>query len=143
MAADWMPFGGYFFTQSLARSMDIEPATAKAFKHALADGDLPPQKASELETHLAVLRRRWHLAVLGVLTELSPADSLPRRIFITGGGSLLPGLDKLLRTDPVPFDAAPEVSLLGRQALPVKDLTGALSNNLFTLTLSLTAGLPE
>ena len=69
---------------------------------------------------------------------------LPRRIFLTGGGSLMPGLDKLLRSDPVPFDGAPEVARLGPKSLPpVQDLTDGLNYNFYLLTLSLMVGLPE
>jgi hypothetical protein len=69
---------------------------------------------------------------------------LPRRIFLTGGGSLLPGLDKLLRSDLTPFDRAPEVARLGAGSLPaIQDLTDGLDYNLFLLTLSLVAGLPD
>ncbi len=144
VAADWMPFGGYFFTQSLARSMGIDREAARALKHAFSNDDMSNEEANQIETHLAALRRRWYDAVMEVLTELSSDGSLPRRIFLTGGGSLLSGLDKLLRTDPVPFDAAPEVAWLGTQTgLPIRDLTGSLENNLFALTLSLTVGIPE
>jgi cell division ATPase FtsA len=79
-----------------------------------------------------------------VLAEFSYNGSLPRRIYLTGGGSLLPGLDKLLRTNPDPFDAAPEVSRLLGPVLPgIKDVTEALDYNLFALTISLIVGLPE
>ena len=143
VSADWMPFGGYFFTQSLARSMHIDQPTARALKHALSKDELSEEKAEQVELHLAPIRRRWHKAALELLTERSPYNSLPRRIFMTGGGSLLPGLDKLLRTNPDPFDSAPDVSQLVSQGLPVKDLTGALDYNLFALTISLIVGLPE
>ena len=81
--------------------------------------------------------------LMEVLTELSPNEPLPRRIYMTGGASLLPGLDKLLRTNPEPFDAAPEIMRLGGQGLSIKDLTGTIDYNLFALTLSLTVGIPE
>jgi len=143
VAADWTPFGGYFFTQSLARSMDIDPAIAETLKLDLSKKELSPEESAHLETHLAPLRLRWYEAVLEVLKELSPHKPLPRHIFMAGGGSLLLDLDKILRTDPVPFDAAPEVVPLGDHGWPVKDLTGTLDYNFFALTVSLVAGLPE
>ena len=79
-----------------------------------------------------------------VLTDLSLDKALPKRIYMTGGGSLLPGLDKLLRSDPLPFDSAPEVFQLGRKKLSsIKDLTDSLDYNIFALTLGSTIGLPE
>ena len=69
---------------------------------------------------------------------------LPRQIFLTGGGSLMPGLDTMLRSDPAPFSRAPEVAQLGRGALTaVQDLTDGLDDTLFLLALSLTVGLPD
>jgi hypothetical protein len=57
---------------------------------------------------------------------------------------LLPGLDKLLRFDPAPFDRAPEVDRLARRIpLVVKDLTEKLDHELFLVALSLMVGLPE
>jgi cell division ATPase FtsA len=141
VAADWMPLGGYFFTQALARSMEIDLTTARVLKHTYADGDLSKAETAQVELHLAGLRRRWYQAVMEVLAQLSPDESLPRQIYMAGNGSLLPGLDKALRTNPGLFDSAPEVSRLGKQAWFIKDLTGSLDYNLFALAVSLTVGI--
>jgi hypothetical protein len=78
------------------------------------------------------------------MTELTRGEPLPRRICLTGAGSLLPGLGKLLRTNPEPFDSAPEVTWLDQQSFfPLKDLTDSLDYNQFALTLGSTIGLPE
>jgi cell division ATPase FtsA len=144
VAADWVPFGGYFFTQSLARTMNIDLVKAEKLKCSLAKGELGRVDASQVEDHLAGPRTRWYDAIMDVLTGLSLDKPLPRRIYMTGGGSLLPGLDKLLRTNPAPFDSAPEVTQLSQHsALTVKDLTNSLDYNFFALTVSLIIGLPE
>jgi hypothetical protein len=78
------------------------------------------------------------------LAESAQGKPLPRKIYLTGGGNLLPGLDKLLRTDPALFQRAPEVARLGAQALgTARDLTQGLDYNLFGLALSLLVGLPD
>lgn len=144
VAADWVPFGGHFFRHGLAQAMNIEPAAAKELIHALTGGRLASREVAKVETFLMLLRQRWYEAVMEVLAEFSYDIPLPRRIYLTGGGSLLPGFDKLLRTDPDPFDSAPEVSRLLGQSLPgIKDVTEALDYNLFALAISLTVGLPE
>jgi cell division ATPase FtsA len=153
VATGWLPFGGSFFTQALAQSLEIEPDAARKLKHALAANDLPAGEAVWVDAQLDAPRRRWYEAVMDLLAQLSlkvDAQSeifdrpLPRRIFLTGGGSLLPGLDKFLRSDPAPFDRAPEVARLGAKSLPpVQDLTDGLDHNLFLLALSLMVGLPE
>jgi hypothetical protein len=69
---------------------------------------------------------------------------LPRKIYLTGGGNLLPGLERLMRANPAPFQRAPEVARFGAQTLAsAKDLTHNLDYNLFGLALSLIVGLPE
>lgn len=152
VASGSVPFGGSFFTHALVQSLEIEPTEAKVLKHALVADELSPGEANWVDSHLDLARRRWHEAVMNLLASLSrrvDAQSeifdqpLPWRIFFTGGGSLLPGLDKLLRYDPTPFHRAPEVAQLGTGALPaMQDLTDGIDYNLFMLTLSLTAGLP-
>ncbi|MCB0190307.1 MAG: hypothetical protein KDJ65_00030 [Anaerolineae bacterium] len=143
IGADWTPFGGYFFTQSLARSMNIDINQARLLKHAMSTDDLDVNKRVMVETCLDEPRQRWYDAVMELLMALSAGQPLPKRIYMTGGGSLLPGLDKLLRTNPAPFDAAPEVLRLGvNSSFPLQVLTEALDFNIFSLTLSLTVGLP-
>jgi cell division ATPase FtsA len=144
VAAEWIPLGGEFFTLSLAQAMEIEPDVAKKLKHALSNGYLSQDEVEQARTYLDEAYRRWYDTVMELLTKLAGERPLPRRIYLTGGGSLLPGLDKLLQADPTPFNRAPEVVQLG-QHLPstVKDLTEGLDYNLFSLALSLTVGLPE
>jgi cell division ATPase FtsA len=153
VATDWVPFGGSFFTQGLAQSLEVEPARARELKHAFATDNLPQGEANWIDTHLDGLRHRWYKAVMASLTELLRRVNvqseifdrpLPKRILFTGGGSLLPGLDKLLRSDPAPFDRSPEVTRLGSSSFPaMQDLTDGIDDNLFLLTLSLVAGLPD
>jgi len=144
VATDWMPLGGYFFTQSLAKTMELGLEEAKTLKHAYTNGALTAAEVTQVETYLEPLRSRWYEAAMEVLTDLSLDKVLPKRIYMTGGGSLLPGLDKLLRSDPLPFDSAPEVFQLGRKKLSsIKDLTDSLDYNIFALTLGSTIGLPE
>ena len=152
VAAGWVPFGGDFFTHTLGQELELELQAARTLKHALAAGDLSQGEAEWVDTHLDGPRRRWYEAVMELLVQQSlkvDAQSeifdrpLPRKIFLTGGGSLLPGLDKFLRSDPIPFDRAPEVARLGTGSLPpIQDLTDGIDLDLFLLTLSLMVGLP-
>ena len=144
VATDWTPFGGHFFTKVLAREMNLTAEKATILKYAYASGQQPREDALAIDAHLDGPRFRWYDAVMEVLSELSPRKALPRRIYLTGGSSILPGLDKLLRTNPDPFGSAPEVAPLGRRSLlNVKDLTDSLDYNVIALTLGLAIGLPE
>ncbi len=144
VAAGWTPFGGDFFTQALAEVIEVDLAAAKELKHAWTAGELSQREADWLDTRLEPARQRWYEAVLALLTGLAGRKPLPWKIYLTGGGSLLPGLERWLRVDPAPFSHAPEVNRLEPHlSTLVKDLTQGLDYTLFALALSLTAGLPE
>jgi cell division ATPase FtsA len=144
VAAGSTPFGGAFFTQAIAQALSIDLAEAEKLKRAFVADTLPREKAGQFEVYLDGPRCRWYDAVMDFLVEASRGKPLPRKIYLTGGGSLLPGLDKLLRADPSLFQRAPEVARLGAQVLvTAKDLTQGLDYNLFGLALSLLVGLPD
>ncbi len=153
VAAGWVPFGGDYFTQALAQAVDLEIEAASTLKHEFTAGALSRKESTWVNTQLDGARQRWYEAVIELLTRLSlkvDAQSelfdrpLPWRIFLTGGGSLLPHLDIVLRSEPTLFDRSPEVARLGTGSLPpVQDLTDGIDYNLFLLTLSLMVGLPE
>lgn len=144
VAAGSTPFGGAFFTQTIAQVLELDGAEAEKLKRAWAGGALAQAERERVEEHLAGARCRWYDALMEFLVEAGGEKPLPRKIYLTGGGNLLPGLDMLLRSDPAPFQRAPEVAWLGPHALATaKDLTPGLDGNLFGLALSLTVGLPD
>ena len=72
------------------------------------------------------------------------AEGHARTRYIRKAFRMLPGLDKLLRSDAAPFNRAPEVDRLGQRVpLTIKDLTEGMDYNLFALALSMTVGLPD
>jgi cell division ATPase FtsA len=144
VAAGSTPFGGAFFTQALAQGLDLDLTEAEELKRAFAGGSVPQEKVDEIELYLNGPRCRWYDGAMEFLVESSKGKLLPRKIYLTGGGSLLPGLDKLLRANPSNFQRAPEVARLGAQVLvTAKDLTQGMDYNLFGLALSLLVGLPD
>ncbi|RME72805.1 MAG: hypothetical protein D6784_12925 [Chloroflexi bacterium] len=153
VAADRIPFGGRFFTHALAQALDMPAEDAEGLKRAYAAGGLSAEETWAVDRLLAEARRRWYTALLDTLQAMSARVAaqndiydrpLPRKIFLTGGGSLLPGLDVLLRASTAPFDAAPDVAHLGPGVLPnIQDLTDGLDYTLFLPALCLTAGLPD
>ncbi|MEM7349095.1 MAG: cell division FtsA domain-containing protein, partial [Chloroflexota bacterium] len=138
-----VPFGGKFFTQVLAELFEIDRSEARVLKHAWYNDELDSEDIDRLKKALESAYQRWHEAVMNALFELSPRQPLPWKLFFTGGGSLLPGLDYRFKSDPYPFSRAPEITRLGEGAVTTKDLTESIDYNLFMLALSLTVGLPE
>ncbi len=144
VAAGSIPFGGAFFTQMLAQALTLELVEAETLKQSFSAGQLPEDETARVESHLEGVRYRWSQALLEFLSTAADGVPLPRKIYLTGGGSQLPGLDRLLRATPAPFQSAPEVAWLEPQAfLAMKDLTHNLDYRLFALALSLTVGIPE
>lgn len=143
VATSWLPFGDSFFLQPLAESLDIGPRDAMQLKQAWSAGELGAEEAHYLDLRLANVRQRWYEAVLTTLLKFSKGGALPWKIYLTGGGSLLPGLEALLVSDPLHFNRAPDVTRLGQNSLAgIKDLTDGLNYDLFALTLSLVVGVP-
>ncbi len=140
-ATDWVPFGGYFFTQMLAQSLDLSPKAARTLKHAYANGSLLGDQSERMAVKLEPAFERWYAAVFEILTDFATIGALPRRVYLTGGAGQLPGFDRMLKINPAPFEAVPEVSPLGPTA--IKDLTDSMNYNLMALALSLTVGIPE
>jgi cell division ATPase FtsA len=144
VATGSMPFGGAFFTQALAQATQLNSVEAEKLKRDFATGKLLSGEVEHVDNQLHSARTRWYEAVLEFLVGISGDWPLPRKIYLTGGGTLLPGLDKLLCSNPDPFERPPEVARLGAYLLPpLKDMTNSIDHNLFTLVLSLVVGLPE
>jgi cell division ATPase FtsA len=144
VAMEWIPFGGHFFSQSLAQAMAVPLPTALALKHNFGQGTLSPERAQQVEANLETAYERWYNGVMEILTGFLADEPLPRKIYLTGGASQMPHLDRLLKVDPAPFEAVPEVTWLTRPHLAaIKDLTDSLDYHLLALTLGLTIGIPE
>lgn len=140
-ATEWVPFGGYFFTHSLAQSLNLSARAVRTLKHAYGNNSLLGDQAERMARHLEPAFDRWADAVFEVFTEFSVPQALPRHIYLTGGASQVPGFDRVLKNNPGPFEAVPEVSHLGPTT--IKDLTDSMNYNLMALALSLTVGIPE
>ena len=143
-AADWVPFGGYFFTHALTEGMNVTQIEARRLKHTFVTEDLPVAKAEAVAEHLEKALYRWYRAVMEVLRVFSVTGLLPRRVYLTGAASQVVGPDWLLKSDATYFEAVPEVAYLGQSSLPmVQDLTEAMNYNQMALALSLSIGVPE
>jgi cell division ATPase FtsA len=144
VAADWIPFGGHFFTRALIDGLKITQIEADRLKHAFAAGELDDAQADAVAGHLEKALYRWYRAALEVLRQFAAAGPLPRRIYLTGAASQLAGPDWLLKSDAGLFEAVPEIGYLGQTSLPmVQNLTEAMNYSQMALTLSLSIGVPE
>jgi cell division ATPase FtsA len=140
VATHWWPQGGELFTRSLADAFGCTMERAEALKRAHAGGILSAGDEVLVRQALSGPVGMWYDSLVGGLLWLtdrgsaslllsSPAepdaaigepglDALPGRIYLTGGGSLLPDLVGAVRAVEtaavVHFGRAVEVESLGR-----------------------------
>ena len=130
----WWPQGGEFFTHSMAQVFQCSTQEAEALKRAYADHALsePDNRLVAqslvkpvdvwLETLIVRLRRMMAQAPARRPLDSPPdyyrVDVLPGRVYLTGGGSLLPDLSPSMRSlEAIPalnFRRSLEIELLGR-----------------------------
>jgi cell division protein FtsA len=133
VATAWWPQGGAFFTLGLARAFRATMEEAEALKRAYSDGALSERDHGLVagSLHKPVAEWREALSVrLGRMAQQEagcrpgdsplnskPAGSLPGRIYLTGGGSLLPdlktALSRLETTPALSFRRSLEIEALG------------------------------
>jgi len=133
VATGWWPQGGAFFTGSLARTFRCPLDEAEALKRAYADHALSARDHDLVSRSLVEPVAAWREALIArlhqVIREVSAcrpanrplnsnnAGSLPGRIYLTGGGSLLPDLAQALgsmeTTPTLRFRRSLEIESLG------------------------------
>jgi cell division ATPase FtsA len=138
VATHWWRQGGAFFTGSLARTFRCPLDEAEALKRAYADQALSERDHDLVTRSLAEPVAAWREALIArlhrVVKEEStcrPANrplnsnrtgSLPGRIYLTGGGSLLPDLAQALgsleTTPTLRFRRSLEIESLGPRLGP-------------------------
>lgn len=135
VATFWWPQGGDFFTRSLSQAFRCSTEEGEALKRTYADHALSPEDedlvtrsllrpvAAWLETLIAGLRQMVMVEPARRPVDM-PLDSnrdgsLPGRIYLTGGGSLLPDLSRALisleSTASLDFRRSLEIESLGRR----------------------------
>ena len=132
VAAAWWPQGGEHFTQGMARAFRCSSQEAEALKRAYAQGVLSERDRDLVRRALAEPVTLWLEALSARLrpmlaAQASPnppdaplharrAEALPGRMYLTGGGSLLPDLPQALTS------LETSRSLSFRQALEIAPL---------------------
>jgi len=139
VATTWWPQGGEYFTTSLARTFRCMPEHAEALKRAYVDNTLSQEDVLLVKRALEKPASDWFDSLVSGLCTLANEyshnmsgtlaysretlvtghgeDVLPGRVFITGGGSLLPDLISAVRSVEkaveIHFDRAIEIESLG------------------------------
>ena len=122
--------GGRAFTKSIADRLDLPFPRAEEVKVDYSRGMPVPQK-SEVARVIADDVAIWSAGVELVMEELAAGDLLPGRVYLCGGGSRLPEVNNVLRSEKfwkrLPFSKPPDIVVMApEQVERIHDATGLL-----------------
>lgn len=123
--------GGRSFTKRIAHDLRISYEDAEAMKIKYSKDQLPEAEARKVKKALAGDVEVWLAGVELALSEFTEVDVLPSRILLCGGGSYLPEIREVLKTNDwpntLPFTKKPNVHFLRpSDVVNVKDATDKL-----------------
>lgn len=110
-----IPLGGHFFTQALMEQLHLSQKQAELIKqeHTRSKGRSGGRPVSRV---LGRAAKVWHQQIEHTLLNLAGDAPLPPRLYLFGGGALLPEVFEQLRAQPwtkrLPFDHHPTVERL-------------------------------
>lgn len=124
--------GGRTFSKRLAQTLSVSFEEAEEIKLAYSKGTLERQSEKIVREAMESDADVWLSGVCFTLSEFNNVDTLPGRILLCGGGSLLPEIKEALESrewsSKLPFAKHPLISILGpRQISGVKDATRSVS----------------
>jgi len=124
--------GGRAFTKRLAMRRHLSFEAAENLKLRYARGELTPQESTPIVTALAPDVQTWIDGVHLLLEELAGEGQLPPYIYLCGGSSALPDLQKALKdfewSRRLPMSHPAEIMVLSpRDIDAMQDTTGLLT----------------
>ena len=88
--------GGAAITRRLASEFDLSIAESEEMKIKYSNGQVSPQVKRKITNLISADMDIWSNGIAAVMGDLGRGESLPHLILLTGGGSLLPGIRKIL-----------------------------------------------
>ncbi|MBN1373745.1 pilus assembly protein PilM [Candidatus Dojkabacteria bacterium] len=114
-------FGGRIFTESIAKSMNLEYRFAEKRKIKYSEGSLEKTIAKEVKAIVAEDASLWADGVRIALSQFTDIEQMPSDIYLCGGGSLLPDIKEIILTYPwkkyIPFIKHPKAVIITPVAL--------------------------
>lgn len=131
-------FGGRVFTKEIARSQNIDYRHAESRKVKYADDDLEKSIQSQVKKVVYPTSQVWMRTLKAAFEMYKEVDTYPSKIYLCGGGALLPEIKEVLMEFPwtklLPFASVPKVTLISPSKLDkLKDSSGEL-NNIYDVT---------
>lgn len=131
VATKMFAIGGRAFTKRVAAVLGLTFAEAEERKIAYGDERIKPDEAKLIEHAIRADANVWLSGVELTLSEFVGLEFVPSRILLCGGGSQLPEIRELLKSDwynGLPFAKKPTVHFISpREVATVVDETGELT----------------
>lgn len=123
--------GGRVFTKRLAQTLNVSFRDAEDIKLAYSQDKLEKQSYKVVREAMKTDADIWVSGVELSLNEFNSIDTLPNKILLCGGGSLLPEIKEILETQAwckgLPFSDTPRVRLMNPKDITnIEDATGLL-----------------
>ncbi len=130
----WMrefEWGGDIFTQALSENLGLTEKEAEDLKLRFLKGELSSGSEKIIEEILAQPLKFWFNRLKQELKECGDKFHFvfPQDVYLFGGGSLLPGIKRVLRDgnwSDLPILSSPKVKFILPKNLPIKDESGFL-----------------
>ncbi len=106
-------FGGRVWTKELAKKMNLDYRHAEARKLKYSEGKLNPNLSGDVKSVIHDVTKLWMMSLQSALEMSEDVENYPSKIYLCGGGSLLPEIRNLMIEFPwtklLSFSSIPEV----------------------------------
>lgn len=135
--------GGRVFTKRIQELFDVDYQEAEEMKIKYSLGSLDTYQKKEIKKGIKIDIESWALGVELALEEFDDVETFPEKIYICGGGALLPDIMEALMEYPwiqrLNFKKHPKVSFIFPNKLrDIDDLTREMNEPNYVTPLSLT-----
>ncbi|MCA9381402.1 pilus assembly protein PilM [Candidatus Dojkabacteria bacterium] len=135
--------GGRVFTKRIQNTLQLTYEEAEKLKISYTEGSIDEYQKKEIKSAIKSDIEAWLLGVELALEEFDEVETFPDRIFICGGGALLPEIMEGLMEYPwiqrLNFQKHPKVSFLFPNKIDdVNDLTRSINDQIAVTPLALT-----
>ena len=114
--------GGNAFSKNLASALKITPEQAEQVKQDYGNDLLDKRSEAKLSKTLKETAKLWAQGVAEALDEFSHIDVLPNKIFVAGGGAILPEVKNVLLSKVwaanLPFSKKPYPAVIESTDIP-------------------------
>jgi len=126
-------FGGRTFTKEISKSLNLEYRYAEQRKIKYSNKSLDKPLARDVQKIMYPVAKLWMKSLKVALETCDDIDTFPNKIYLCGGGSLLPEIKEVMLEFPwkkyLPFTVVPKIEFFTPDKLnDITDKSGDLKN---------------